>query len=168
MAQCGRLLPFLALVSLPALAATRVGPQLPGRLPPEVVPIHYDMRFDPDAAHLVFSGSETITVSVLRPTRTIVMNAADVTVGRALLDGKASPTKISFDQRAETVSLAVRHPELAFHWAVAHADAVNALIETSSRAGFIVSLAESSANTVLVDRVQAYADRAIRWMHARG
>ena len=110
MAQSGRLLPFLAFVSMPALAATSAGQQLPGRLPPDVVPVHYDMRFDPDAAHLVFSGGETITVSVLRPTHVIVMNAADVTVGRALLDGKTTPTRISFDTKAETVSFAFAQP----------------------------------------------------------
>ena len=111
MAQSGRLMPFLAvLLSTSAFAATSVGPRLPGRLPPEVVPLHYDMRVDPDAARLVFSGSETITVTVLRPTRTIVMNAADLTVDKALLDGRTAPTKISFDTKAETVSFAFAQP----------------------------------------------------------
>ena len=111
MAHSGRFLPFFAvLLSTSAHAATPVGPQLPGRLPPDVVPVHYDMRVDPDAAHLVFSGSETITISVLRPTRTIVMNAADVTVGKALLDGRSAPTRISFDSKDETVSFAFARP----------------------------------------------------------
>ncbi len=124
MALFGRFLPLAAvLLSTSAIAAPLVGPQLPGRLPPEVVPVHYDMRFDPDAAHLVFSGSETITLSVLRPTRTIVMNAADLTVGKALLDGKAAPTKTSFDTKAQTVSFTFAQPvsagthRIAIDWA---------------------------------------------------
>jgi len=111
MRQSGRFLPFLiVLLSAKAAAATPVGPTLPGRLPPEVVPVHYDMKVDPDAGHLTFAGSETITISVLRSTRTIVMDAADLTIGRALLDGGSAPMRISFDAKVETVSLTFARP----------------------------------------------------------
>jgi aminopeptidase N len=53
------------------------------------------------------------------------------------------------------------YPEMAFDWAVAHADAVNQLIEKSSQPEFIVSLAGPSGDLALIDRVQAYADRAL-------
>jgi aminopeptidase N len=111
MPQSGRFLPLLAvLFSAKAIAATPVGPALPGRLPPEVVPVHYDMQVDPDAAKLSFTGSETIIVSVLRPTRTIVMNAAELTVGKALLDGNIAPVHVSFDTKIQTVSLEFAQP----------------------------------------------------------
>ena len=111
MAQLGRFLPFAALLaSTSAFAATPVGPQLPGRLPPEVVPVHYDIRVDPDAEHLVFSGSETVTVSVLRPTRTIVMNATDLAIGKALLDGGIAPTQLSLDTKVQTVTFRFAKP----------------------------------------------------------
>jgi len=114
MAQLGRFLPFAALLaSTSAFAATPVGPQLPGRLPPEVVPVHYDIRVDPDAEHLVFSGSETVTVSVLRPTRTIVMNATDLAIGKALLDGGIAPTQLSLDTKVQTVTFRFAKPVAA-------------------------------------------------------
>ena len=53
------------------------------------------------------------------------------------------------------------YPEMAFDWAVAHADAVNQLIEKSSQPEFIVSLAGPSGDLALIGRVQAYADRAL-------
>lgn len=54
-----------------------------------------------------------------------------------------------------------KHPTMAFDYAVAHADAVNALLEESSRAGFIVNLAGSSSDQALADKVKAYAERAL-------
>jgi aminopeptidase N len=117
------LLLSLAFTFATSATAAPVGPALPGRLPPEVVPLHYDIAVDPDAAHLTFSGSETITVSVLRPTRTIVMNAADLTVRKALLDGKTAAARIAFDTKVETVSFIFARPiaagthRIALDWA---------------------------------------------------
>ena len=114
MAQCGRLLPFLVfLLSTSGFAAASVGPRLPGRLPPEIVPVHYDMRVDPDAGHLAFSGSETITVSVSRPTRWIVMNAADLVIRKARLDGGVAPIDMSLDTKAQTLMLTFARPVAA-------------------------------------------------------
>jgi aminopeptidase N len=52
-------------------------------------------------------------------------------------------------------------PEMAFDFAVAHADTINALLEESTRAGFIVGLANGSNDSALADRVKAYAHRAL-------
>ena len=53
------------------------------------------------------------------------------------------------------------HPALAFDWAVAHADRVNALLEQSTRTGFIAELASSSSDRAVAARVQAYAFKAL-------
>jgi aminopeptidase N len=98
------LLLSLAVLLATSATAAPVGPALPGRLPPEVVPLHYDIAVDPDAAHLTFRGTETVTVSVLRPTRTIVMNAADLTVDKPMLDGATAPSAVTFDPKVQTVS----------------------------------------------------------------
>ena len=63
------------LLSTSLLSATLAGAatpmaQQPGRLPADVVPIHYDITVDPDAAKMTFTGQETITVTVARPTTT--------------------------------------------------------------------------------------------------
>ena len=96
---------FAIVMSTSAAAAAPVGPALPGRLPPDVVPVHYDIAVDPDAARLTFTGSETVTLSVLRPTRTIMMNAAELTVdtptGNVVPDGGEEIT-ITSSHRPET------------------------------------------------------------------
>ena len=58
-------------------------------------------------------------------------------------------------------AVAGEHPEMAFDWAVAHADRVNALLESSTRSGFIVGLAAGSSNLDVAKRVTAYAARAL-------
>ena len=49
------------------------------------------------------------------------------------------------------------HPALAFDWAVAHADAVNAFLESSTRAAFIVGLPVGANDPAVATRVTAYA-----------
>ena len=111
MPMFGRAVLLLAIVlSAKVVAGVPVEPSLPGRLPPEVVPVHYDIAVDPDAAHLTFTGSETIMVSVLRPTRTIVMNAAELTIEKPLLDGVTAPANVAFDAEAQTVTLQFTRP----------------------------------------------------------
>ena len=49
------------------------------RLPPGVVPSHYDLAFAVDLARARFDGTETIRVQIDQPTRTIVLNAVEIT-----------------------------------------------------------------------------------------
>ena len=53
-------------------------------------------------------------------------------------------------------AVAMRHPELAFDFAVAHERAVMGLIEASSRWLFIPRLASSSSDPQLAARLRAY------------
>ncbi len=53
------------------------------------------------------------------------------------------------------------HPEMAFDYGVAHAEKINALLEESTRAGFIVGLAGNAAEVATADKVTAYAERAL-------
>lgn len=48
------------------------------RLPGGVTPHHYDLTVAPDLAAATFSGEETIDVTVAKPTKTIVLNAAEI------------------------------------------------------------------------------------------
>lgn len=82
-------------VSAPALAA--------GQLPRDVVPVLYDISVRPDAAAMTFAGEETVSVDVVKPTRTIVLNAADLKIARATFDGRAVPVKL--DAAAQTLTL---------------------------------------------------------------
>ena len=100
-------------VSAPAMAAA-------GRLPTDVVPVLYDIAVDPDANALTFKGSETVQVDVVRPTKSVVLNAAELNVTRATFDGK--PVKLTVDKEAQEITLTLpttaakgRH-SVAFAW----------------------------------------------------
>jgi len=74
-------------VSTPALAANR--------LPTDVAPTLYDIQVNPDAAAMTFSGAETVQVDVRKPVKTITLNAANLVIKSAAVDGK--PVKFSLN-----------------------------------------------------------------------
>ena len=78
-------------------------------LPDNVTPLHYEISVDPDAKTLRFTGSEAVTIAVSAPTRTIVLNAADLKIGAVSLDGTATP-KVSLDEAAQTLTLGFAAP----------------------------------------------------------
>jgi aminopeptidase N len=80
-----------------------------GRLPTDVTPVHYDMTIDPDAKAMRFAGEETVTVLVAKPVSRIVLNAADLTVDKASLDGNVQ-AKVSLDADAQTLTLDFAQP----------------------------------------------------------
>jgi aminopeptidase N len=88
---------LLATVSTPALAAAR--------LPTDVVPVSYDITINPDAQKMTFTGTETVNVAVNKATSTIILNAADMTISRATIDGKAVPFKLDNDAQQLTLTL---------------------------------------------------------------
>ena len=63
----------------------------PGKLPKHVVPEEYAIRIAPDAKKLTFTGSETIKLDVRKPTRELVLNAAEIDIAKASLDDKPIP-----------------------------------------------------------------------------
>lgn len=66
-----RIFLFAAFVLLPVVA-------LAARLPRDVFPVHYDLIFRPNLQSETFTGSETITVSVQRPTREIILHSLEI------------------------------------------------------------------------------------------
>jgi aminopeptidase N len=80
-----RLLPILCAIAVshPAAAAEA----RPGRLPPGVTPVHYQIRIEPDAHALRFAGSAAIDVDVQDATQLITLNTADLDIASAELDG---------------------------------------------------------------------------------
>src|SRR5579862_7058526 len=79
--------PFLA--GPAARAADRVV------LPSDVTPVRYDIAIVPDAAHLAFSGTVTIAIDVHRPTSTIALNAADLSLQSVSVSGEPATPRIS-------------------------------------------------------------------------
>ena len=56
-------------------------------------------------------------------------------------------------------SIAGRHPDMAFDFAVANLDLVNSFLETSTRAGFVVGLAAGSNDPAMPAKVTAFAEK---------
>jgi aminopeptidase N len=81
----------------------------PGKLPKTVVPTHYAIELTPDLDKLTFAGSEVVDIDVMEQTARLVLNAVDITVATAAVDGEAGP-EITLDATAQTVTLAFPRP----------------------------------------------------------
>ena len=78
----------------------------PGKLPKDVVPLGYSIRIVPEIDKLTFAGSETVRINVRRPVRELVLNALELKIQKAAVDGKALPdSAITVDPANETLTL---------------------------------------------------------------
>ena len=80
-----------------------------GRLPAGVTPLAYDITVAPDATKLAFTGEETITIEVAVPTPVLTLNAADLAIGSAVLDGAVKAT-VKIDESSQTASFTFAQP----------------------------------------------------------
>jgi aminopeptidase N len=82
----------------------------------------------------------------------------DALAQRAL--GLLKSDDITAPQKASLIrSIAGRHPDMAFDFAVANMDLVNGLLETSTRAGFIVGLGQGSNDPAMPGKITAFAEK---------
>jgi len=80
----------------------------PGKLPKQVVPAEYSIRIVPNVDKLTFTGSETVKLSVHSPVHQLVLNALDMEIASAMVDGKALPkTAIKLDKKQELLTIAL-------------------------------------------------------------
>ena len=78
----------------------------PGKLPKEVVPTEYSIRIVPNIDKLMFTGTETVKLSVHSSVHQLVLNALELAITRASVDGKALPqSAIKIDEKAELLTL---------------------------------------------------------------
>jgi aminopeptidase N len=83
----------------------------PGKLPKTVVPVHYDLDLKPDLDKLAFTGAEVIDIDVAEPTESLVVNAVDLMIEKAAIDGDAVPAAaLTLDAAAETLTLVPPRP----------------------------------------------------------
>jgi aminopeptidase N len=77
------------------------------RLPDTVVPESYDLTFAPDLTKAAFTGEETIHVTVLKPSRTVMLNSAELEFQEATISsgGSTQTAKVSFDAPQEQATL---------------------------------------------------------------
>jgi aminopeptidase N len=81
----------------------------PGSLPKNVVPTHYAIDLVPDLQGLSLAGSEVIDIDVREATNRIVINAVNMTIASADVDGKSNAT-IALNAPAEIATLSFPQP----------------------------------------------------------
>ena len=80
----------------------------PGKLPKDVVPTDYAVRIVPDIDKLTFAGTETVKLNVRRHVRQLVLNALELKIEAASIDGKELPrSAIKIDTKNELLTLAL-------------------------------------------------------------
>ena len=80
----------------------------PGKLPKDVVPTDYAIRIVPDIDKLTFAGTETVKLNVRRRVRQFILNALDLKIEGASIDGKELPgSAIKTDTKNELLTLAL-------------------------------------------------------------
>src|SRR5437764_10932913 len=82
--------------------------ETPGKLPKQVVPTEYSVRVVPNIENFTFAGSEMVKLNVRSPIRQLVLNALELKVQEASVDGKRLPASaIRIDKETELLTLTV-------------------------------------------------------------
>ena len=82
----------------------------PFRLPRHVLPTRYDLRLEPDLAAAVFRGRVTIALTVLEPADVIVLNALELAIEEAAVEGSTGERQsasIGLDEALQRCKLTV-------------------------------------------------------------
>ena len=103
---------FLVLFSIPLLIGAVEKPfnfnDTPGKLPKEVVPTEYSIRIVPHIDNFTFTGSETVKLNVRSPVHQLVLNALELKIEAASVDGKELPlSSIKIENEKELLTLAL-------------------------------------------------------------
>ena len=98
----------LAAILALLLAAPAAGAAVPTQLPVGVEPVAYDLALTPDAAKLTLSGHVAVTLQVAKRTDRLVVNALDLTIVGATVDGAAATARL--DPRAQTATFSIGAP----------------------------------------------------------
>ena len=82
--------------------------ETPGKLPKEVVPTEYAIRVVPNIDNFTFAGTETVKLNVRSPVHQLVLNALELKIEAASVDGKELPfSAIKTDTEKELLTLAL-------------------------------------------------------------
>ncbi|HEU4771726.1 MAG TPA: hypothetical protein VFS68_06170, partial [Candidatus Udaeobacter sp.] len=82
--------------------------ETPGKLPKEVIPTEYAIRIVPNLDNFTFAGSETVKLNVRSPVHQLVLNALELKIETASVDGKElPPPAIKTDNEKQLLTLAL-------------------------------------------------------------
>jgi aminopeptidase N len=97
-----------SLVAQPTVQTDTVDPSVPTQLPRTAIPHHYTLTVTPHANQLTFDGAVTIDLEVIKPTRELTLNAADLSFSRVTLSaakgGPAVAGNTRLDAGAQTAT----------------------------------------------------------------
>jgi len=95
-----------------AFLAIAVVPAAGQRLPPTVTPTHYTLWFAPDLQTATFRGRETIDVSVVNPTASVTLNAAEIQFESVTMTsgGRMQTARVTLDEKNEMATMTVPRP----------------------------------------------------------
>lgn len=81
------------------------------RLAKNVVPTNYDIQLHPDLENFTFSGVETITLNILKPTKTLTLHCKEIDIETAsvLLNKEKVFAKISYNEKNETTTFTFKN-----------------------------------------------------------
>ncbi len=82
----------------------------PYRLPRHIVPIRYDLRLEPDLTAARFTGQETITLTIHHATSEIVLNAVELDITSAQIEGATGAAR----QATTTLDASLERCHLTF------------------------------------------------------
>ena len=81
----------------------------PYRLPADIVPSSYELVLEPDLGAATFAGEVVIHVEVTERTDEVVLNAIDLEIDAALVDGEAVEVTLDAEHERATLRLPVPH-----------------------------------------------------------
>lgn len=81
-------------------------PQVKHRLTAHVKPLQYHLKIQPNLADFNFVGTEVVRLEIAKPTKTIVLHAAELSVqsAKVVVGNITHIAKISYQSKAETVT----------------------------------------------------------------
>ncbi len=85
----------------------------PFRLPRSAIPVHYDLRLEPDLGTFTFDGEVSIRIGVTETLDQIVLNAAEIDIKTVTLsgeDGETAVTGVTYDDEYSRATLALEYP----------------------------------------------------------
>ena len=76
------------------------------RLDASIIPIEYDITLHPDLENFTFAGTETITLNILKPTKTLTLHCKEIEIDTAsiTINKQKVFAKISYDEKTETAT----------------------------------------------------------------
>ena len=74
-----------------------------------IFPINYDIAFEPDLSHSRFRGTETVLLKITKPSSTIVLNCAEISIKSCHLIWKTKALKVKtrLDKKTEKLTIKI-------------------------------------------------------------